>query len=88
MTKRICCWSGFYAERLYGTRPIDNLINSEKDKNGNTVFSMDIFGSGSNRSVKVIVDALNGKTLGIYQDRDDNTDNYAMMEDADEFKEQ
>lgn len=34
LTKSICCWSGFYAERLYGAKPIDNLINSEKDKNG------------------------------------------------------
>ena len=33
LTKSICCWLGFYAERLYGAKPIDNLINSEKDKN-------------------------------------------------------
>ena len=33
LTKRICCWSGFYAERLYSAKQIGNSINSEKDKN-------------------------------------------------------
>jgi hypothetical protein len=70
--------------------PLDAILTATKDvsaqpsdlrsfaletKNGHPVFSMDIFGSNSNRSVEVTVDAVKGKALTIVQDLDDGTDN-------------
>lgn len=45
---------------------------------------MDIFNSGSNNSIEVTVDALNGKAVRTNQDLDDNA-NKIKKEEPDEY---
>ena|SRR5215510_1418909 len=74
------------ATKNVSAQPSDLRSIALETKNGYPVFSMDIYGSGSNHLIEVTVNAVNGKILRIDQDLDDDIHNM-KKENMDESNE-
>ena len=72
------------ATKNVSAQPSDLRSIALETKDGYPVYSMDIFNSGSNNSIEVTVDALNGKAVRTNQDLDDNA-NKIKKEEPDEY---
>ena len=72
------------ATKNVSAQPSDLQSIALETKDGYPVYSMDIFNSGSNNSIEVTVDALNGKAVRTNQDLDDNA-NKIKKEEPDEY---
>ena len=72
------------ATKNVSAQPSDLASIALETKDGYPVYSMDIFNSGSNNSIEVTVDALNGKAVRTNQDLDDNA-NKIKKEEPDEY---